>query len=48
MEVRLIIAYYLIKVVSDFHETIQGRVATPAVEHLLTVRYNTDRRLLEK
>ena len=40
--------YYLRKVVSDFPETIQGIVATPASDHLLTVRYNADRNLLEK
>ena len=39
---------YLRKVVSDFPETIHRRVATPVVEHLFTVSYNTDRKLLEK
>ena len=39
---------YLRKVLYDFPETIKGRVATPASDHLLMVRYNTDRKLLEK
>ena len=39
---------YLRKVVSDFPETIQERSATPAADYLFTVRYNTDRNLLEK
>ena len=37
-EVRLMMTGYLRKVVSDFPETIQRRVATPAAEHLFTVR----------
>ena len=37
---------YLRKIVSEFPETIQGRVATPVAEHLFTVRYNTDMKLL--
>ena len=37
---------YLRKVLYDFPDTIQGIAATPEAEHLLTVRYNTDRRLL--
>ena len=36
------------KIVSDFTETIQGRVKTPASEHLFTAREDTDRKLLEK
>ena len=39
---------HLRKVMYDFPETIQGRVATPASDHLLMGRYNTDRKLLEK
>ena len=39
---------YLRKFLSDFHETIQGRVTTPAADHLFTVRYNTYRKLPEK
>ena len=33
---------------SDFPDTIQGRLATPEDEHLLTVREESDRKLLEK
>ena len=39
---------YLRKVVSGFPDTIQGRVAKPEADHLFTVRYNTDRKILDK
>ena len=39
---------YIRKVLYEFPETIQGIVATPEADHLFTVRYNTDRKLLEK
>ena len=39
---------YLRKVMYEFPETIQGRVETPATDHLFMVRYNTNRKLLEK
>ena len=48
LEVRLMMMDYLRKVLYEFPDTIQGRVATPVSEHLLVVRYNTDRKLLEK
>ena len=41
-------ADYLRKVVSDFPETIQERVATSEEYQLFTVRYNTVRKLLDK
>ena len=42
------ITEYLRKVLYEFPETIQGRVETTAADHLFVVRYNTDRKLLEK
>ena len=39
---------YLRNVLYEFPETIQGRVATTAANHLFMVSYNTDRKLLEK
>ena len=47
-EVRVIITYYLLNFVSDFPETMQGRVAAPATYHLFTVTYNTNRNLLDE
>ena len=38
---------YLKKITYDFPETIQGRLATPAEEHLLKVREDSNRKLLE-
>ena len=38
---------YLGNVLSNFPDTIQVRVATPLVEQLLTVRYKTDRKILD-
>ena len=48
LEFRVMITDYLRKVLYEFPETIQGRVETPAEDHLFMVRYNTDRKLLEK
>ena len=48
LEFRLIMTDYLRKVLYEFTGTIQGIVATPAADHLFMVRYNTDRKLLEK
>ena len=47
-EFRVTITDYLKKVLPDFLETIQVIVATPAAEHLLTVRGDSDRKLLDK
>ena len=38
---------YLRKVLSDFHDAIQGIVATLTADHLLTVKYKTDRKILD-
>ena len=38
LEVRVMTTDYLRKVVSNFPETIQERLATPAADHLFTVR----------
>ena len=35
-------------ILSDFPKTIQGRVETPAVDHILIVREDIDRKLLDK
>ena len=45
-EVRVAIMDYLKKILSDFPETIHGRVTTPAAYHLFTVRGDSDRKLL--
>ena len=37
-EVRVTMTDYLNNIVSEFPETIQGRVATPSVEHIFKVR----------
>ena len=47
-EARLKMTDYLKKIVSDFPEKIQGRVETPAAEHLLTVRGNGNKKLLDE
>ena len=47
-EVRATITDYLKKIVSEFTETIQGRVTNPAEEHLSTVREYTNGKLLDK
>ena len=46
-EVRVTMMDYLNKVVSEFPDTIQGIVTTPAADHLFIVRRDTDRKLLE-
>ena len=45
---RVTMTDYLKNIFSDFPEKIQGRVETPAAEHLLTVRGDSDRKLLDK
>ena len=45
-EVRVKMMDYLRNIVSDFTETIQGRVSNPASEHLLTVSEDASRNFL--
>ena len=47
-EVRVKIKYYLKNIVSNFSDTIQGRLATPEAYHLFTVREDTDRKMLDE
>ena len=47
-EVRVTIAYYLKEIVHESPETIQGRVMTPASEHLFTSREDDDRKKLDE
>ena len=42
-EVRLTLEDYLNKIVSDYSETIHGRVKTRSAEHLLMVKLNVKR-----
>ena len=46
-KVRGTMMYYLKKILSGFPATIQGRLVTPAAEHLFIVRGDADRKLLE-
>ena len=47
-EFGVTMTYFLNKIVSDFPETIKGRVATPSAEHLLKVRECANRKILGK
>ena len=47
-EVRVTMAYYLKKIVSEFPETIHGSVENISADQMLTVREDTDSKLLDK
>ena len=47
-EFGVTMTYFLNKIVSDFPETIKGRVATPSAEHPFKFMEDTYRRLLEE
>ena len=47
-EFGVTMTYFLNKIVSDFPETIKGRVTTPSAEHLLKVRECANRKILGK
>ena len=47
-EFRVTMPVYLKTIVSNFTETIQGIMATPEAEHLLTLREEINRKLLDE